>query len=91
MLDALIDSSWKETGTTARYPAGKPVAERGRGKGNCSQSLSTSTCCAQKPHQRTNRLHSRQPLFLADLALGGGVILPPPKILIFDVKRIIFR
>jgi len=92
MLDALIDGDWK--GDRDDWPAvleetqWRSVAvEKGQCSGNrCSN---FSNCCFFR--NRSNMLKAdcivaNHDLVLSDLALGGGIILPPPEdcIYIFD-------
>ncbi len=92
MLDALIDGNWK--GDRDDWPdvlqenQWRNVAvEKGQCSGNrCSN---FSTCCFFKNRtsmQKADCIVANHDLVLADLALGGGVILPPPEdcIYIFD-------
>lgn len=92
MLDALIDNKWQ--GDRDDWPSVLPdlqwrgvAVEKGQCSGNrCSN---FTTCCFYR--SRSNMLEAdcivaNHDLVLADLSLGGGVILPAPEdcIYIFD-------
>lgn len=92
MLDALIDGKWKgdrdDWSTVLNENQWRNVAvEKGQCSGNrCSN---FSNCCFFKSRtnmQKADCIVANHDLVLADLALGGGVILPPPEdcIYIFD-------
>lgn len=92
MLDALIDNKWK--GDRDDWPKvleenqwRNVAVEKGQCSGNrCSN---FTTCCFFKSRnnmQQADCIVANHDLVLADLSLGGGVILPPPEdcIYIFD-------
>lgn len=92
MLDALIDGKWKgdrdDWPTVINDNQWRNVAvEKGQCSGNrCSN---YSNCCFFKSRgnlQKADCIIANHDLVLADLSLGGGVILPPPEecIYIFD-------
>ncbi len=92
MLDALIDGKWKgdrdDWKTVLTDNQWRNVAvEKGQCSGNrCSN---FSNCCffrSRNNMQKADCIVANHDLVLADLALGGGVILPPPEdcIYIFD-------
>jgi ATP-dependent DNA helicase DinG len=92
MLDALIDGKWKgdrdDWPTVINDSQWRNVAVE---KGQCSGSRCSnySNCCFFKSRgnlQKADCIVANHDLVLADLSLGGGVILPPPEecIYIFD-------
>ncbi len=92
MLDALIGGKWKgdrdDWKTVLTENQWRNVAvEKGQCSGNrCSN---FSNCCffrSRNNMQKADCIVANHDLVLADLALGGGVILPPPEdcIYIFD-------
>ena len=92
MLDALIDNKWKgdrdDWPTVLSENQWRGVAvEKGQCSGNrCSN---YSNCCFFKSRtnmQKADCIVANHDLVLADVSLGGGVILPPPEecIYIFD-------
>ena len=92
MLDALIDGHWKgdrdDWKTVLNENQWRNVAvEKGQCSGNrCSN---FSNCCffrSRNNMQKADCIVANHDLVLSDLALGGGVILPPPEdcIYIFD-------
>ena len=92
MLDALIDNKWKgdrdDWKTVLNDNQWRGVAvEKGQCSGNrCSN---FSNCCffrSRNNMQKADCIVANHDLVLADLSLGGGVILPAPEdcIYIFD-------
>ena len=92
MLDALMDGKWKgdrdDWKTVLTETQWRSVAvEKGQCSGNrCSN---FSNCCffrSRNNMQKADCIVANHDLVLSDLALGGGVILPPPEdcIYIFD-------
>jgi len=92
MLDALIDNKWKgdrdDWKTVLNENQWRGVAvEKGQCSGNrCSN---FSNCCffrSRNNMQKADCIVANHDLVLADLSLGGGVILPAPEdcIYIFD-------
>jgi ATP-dependent DNA helicase DinG len=85
MLDALIDGKWKgdrdDWPTVINDSQWRNVAVE---KGQCSGSRCSnySNCCFFKSRgnlQKADCIVANHDLVLADLSLGGGVILPPPE------------
>ena len=92
MLDALIDNKWKgdrdDWPRVLTDPQWRGVAvEKGQCSGNrCSN---FSNCCffrSRNNMEKADCIVANHDLVLADLSLGGGIILPPPEecIYIFD-------